>query len=284
MTGEALRGKVALISGTGSGQGRAAALRFTAEGCAVVGCDIDVAAASETVSLVRDSGGTMESVHPIDVSVDADVDTWIDHAVSTFGGFDILYNNAASFRRGTIETLSRDDWEATFANEILAVVIPVQRAVPHLRERGGGSIINIASIAGMVGLTFAGNARGNIAHCVGKAAVIRLTECLAIELSLANIRVNAISPGPVLTPAISRYFADGADPRFRNWIIDCGLVDRVGEADDVVNAALFLASDHSSFITGVNLAVDGGFTVSGGLGRPDHEIEEALAEMRTERR
>jgi len=264
-----------MVSGTGSGQGRAAALRFAHEGAVVIGCDLREEAA-ETVEVVRAAGGTMVSMQPVDLSVESEVAAWIEFARTSFGGFDVLYNNAASMRQGTIETLERADWEFTFANEVLSIVAAVRFAVPVFRDRGGGCVINVASVAGSVGAGLPGNGPGLIAHCVGKAAVIRLSECLAIELAPLNVRVNTISPGPIATRALRYALDEGADPRFRRWFSECGLVGRLGEPDEVVAAAVFLASEEASFITGINLPVDGGFTVSGGGGRADQEVAKAV--------
>ena len=143
------------------------------------------------------------------------------------------------------------------------------------------SIINVGSIAGMVGSGMPGNAAGNLVHCVAKAAVIRLTENLAIELASRNIRVNSISPGVIDTPQLRPFLGDAPDAPVRTLFASKCLIPRIGEVEDIVNAAVFLASDESAYITGVNLPVDGGFSCSGGVGRPTTEVDEAVAKAMT---
>lgn len=269
-----LAGKVAVITGTAGGQGRAAALRFAAEGAKVVGCDMNAEGAEETVSMVRDAGGEMTSLHPLDLIDEEQSARLIDYAVDTYGGIDILYNNAAAMRTGAVETLSMDDFQFTFDYEVKLILFAVQNAIPAFRKRGGGVIINTGSTSGMqTGGGTAGNVRGIIGHCVGKAGVIRMGSQLAVELAPLNIRVNTVSPGPIDTPITHDVFADAAlGDAFRKPL----LVGRLGTPDDIASAALFLASDEASFITGVNLPVDGGWTGSGGMGMPDEQVEKAF--------
>ena len=270
MTGR-LDGKVAVITGTGGGQGRTAALLFAAEGARIVGCDVNADGAAETVALVRSTGGEMVSTHPVDLSDESGVANLITFADDSYGGFDILYNNAATFVRGrTVATTSRADWDFSFANEVTLVFLAAKQAVDVLRRRGGGSIINVASVAGMVGSGLPANAAGNFVHAVFKGSVIRLTECLAIELAPHRIRVNAISPGPIETAAVSR-FVDR--PGLRTIFNGSSLMSRLGRPEDVAYAALYLASDESAYVTGANLPVDGGFTVSGGVGSPSDDVQ-----------
>jgi NAD(P)-dependent dehydrogenase (short-subunit alcohol dehydrogenase family) len=272
-----LDGKVALITGTAGGQGRAAALRFAAEGARVFGCDLDAAGAAETVALVRAAGGDMDSLHPVDLTDDAGARSVVDAAVARYGDFDILYNNAATTRTAPLEEIRPQDWDWNMAHEVTLVYLVTRHAVPVLRRRGGGAIVSTGSIAGMLGSGMPGNAAGNLVHCVAKAAVIRLTENLAIELSPWRIRVNCVSPGVIDTPQLRPFLGDDPDGPIRQLFAGKCLVRRIGEVDDVVNAALFLVSDEASYITGVNLPVDGGFTASGGVGQPTSEVEEAVA-------
>jgi NAD(P)-dependent dehydrogenase (short-subunit alcohol dehydrogenase family) len=272
-----LEGKVAVISGTAGGQGRCAALTFAREGARVVGCDIKEEGAAETVEMVRAAGGEMVSLAPLDLADDAGAKAFVDFAVAEYGDFDILYNNAAVARAGLLEELSRDDWDWNMANEVTLVFLTVKYAVPVFRRRGGGVVINIGSIAGMVGSGMPGNAPGNLVHCVAKAAVIRLTETLAIELSPLNVRVNSISPGVIDTPQLRPFLGDDPDSAMRQLFASKFLVRRIGEVEDIVDAALFLASDQASYITGVNLPVDGGFSASGGVGQPTSALADAVA-------
>jgi meso-butanediol dehydrogenase/(S,S)-butanediol dehydrogenase/diacetyl reductase len=276
-----LEGKVALITGIAGGQGRAAAIRFAAEGASVVGCDLKVQEAKETVAMVEQSGGRIASLQPVDLSDESGVEAIIDFAVDSFGGFDILYNNAAVARAAALEDLERADWDWNMANEVTLVYMAVRHALPVFKQRGGGTIINVGSIAGMVGSGMPGNASGNLVHCVAKAAVIRLTENLAIELSPYNVRVNCISPGVIDTPQLRPFLGDDPDTPMRRLFAGKCLIPRIGEVDDIVNAAVFLASDEASYVTGVNLPVDGGFSASGGVGRPSGELEDTVSAAMT---
>lgn len=267
-----LEGKVALITGTADGQGRAAAELFAAEGAKVVGCDLKTELAQETVERVRRAGGQMESMQPVNLSDEAQVKAWIDFAVERYGDFDILYNNASGVRGGTVESLSREDWDWNLANEVTLVFLAVKHALPVFRRRGGGVILNIGSIAGMIGTAMPRNVPGNFVHNVSKAAVIRMTQHLSVELAPLNVRVNCISPGLIDTPATRPLLGDGVLEAF----LDSALVRRAGEPEDIARAAVYLCSDEASFVTGVNLPVDGGWTACGGAGRPDPALAEAL--------
>jgi NAD(P)-dependent dehydrogenase (short-subunit alcohol dehydrogenase family) len=267
-----LAGKVALISGTAGGQGRAAALLFASEGAKVVGCDLDALGAKETLAEVEAAGGEMVSMHPIDLTVEADIKRWIDFAVEAYGDFDILYNNAAAMRPGPIEDVSLEDWNWTLEHDLTLVFLTIKYALPVLKRRGHGAIVNTASVAGM-NITFPLRARGGLAHCVSKAGVIRLTEVLAIELSPFNIRVNAVSPGCIDTPVLAPLLSD---PASKALFEAMSVMDRMGEPEEIARAALFLASDEASFVTGVNLNVDGGSSVSGSQGAPNAAAESTI--------
>jgi NAD(P)-dependent dehydrogenase (short-subunit alcohol dehydrogenase family) len=230
--------------------------------------------------MIRDAGGVARSLSPLDLSDPQEATRWVNFAVSTFGAVDILYNNAASFRHGTLATLTDQDWAYSFANEVMTVITPTRAAVPYFQQCGGGTVLNIASVAGSIGGGSPGNLPGTLAHSVFKAAVIRLTRCLAVELASINVRVNSISPGPIETAALSAQLSPGADPRLRERYIKSGLVGRIGVPHDVVAAALFLCSDEAAFITGIDLAVDGGFSASGGVGRADPDLADVLRAAR----
>ena len=272
MTGR-LAGKVALITGTADGQGRAAALLFAAEGARVVGCDLKTELAQETVELVRRAGGQMVSMQPLNLSDEAQVKAWMDFAVAEYGDFDILYNNASGVRGGTVESLSREDWDWNLANEVTLIFLAVKHALPVFKRRGGGVILNTGSVAGMLSTAMPGNAPGNFVHNVSKAAVIRMTEHMAVELSPLNIRVNTVSPGLIDTPATRPLFGDGFLEAFEK----SALIRRVGQPIDIAQAALYLCSDEASFVTGINLPVDGGWIAGGGVGQPDPALAEAVA-------
>ena len=269
-----LQGKVALITGTADGQGRAAALAFAREGAKIVGCDLKTDLAAETVEMVRRAGGEMVSMQPLHLNDEEQVKSWIDFAVKTYGDFDILYNNASGVRGGPIDTLSREDWDFTLANEVTILFLAIKHALPVFKRKGRGVILNTGSVAGMVGAGTPGNGPGGFVHNVAKGAVIRMTVSLAVELSPLNIRVNTLSPGMIDTPAIRPLIEACGIPPFMKGL----LIRRKGEVEDIAETALFLCSDEASYITGVNLPVDGGWTASGGLGQPDPDTTKIFAE------
>ena len=278
-----LTGKTALITGTAGGQGRCAALMFAAEGATIIGCDLKESEDAETVAMVRQAGGSMTSLDGVDLSDEAQVERLIDFAVNQAGGFDILYNNAAVAWAATLEDLTREHWDWNMANEVTLVYMTVRHALPVLKQRGGGAIVNVGSIVGMpIGSGMPGNAPGNLVHCVAKAAVIRLTETLAIELAPHRIRVNSVSPGVIDTPQLRPFLGEAEDAPMRRVFASKCLVPRIGNVEDIVHAALYLASDEASYVTGVNLPVDGGFIVSGGVGLPTDEVEKAVLAAMTE--
>ena len=246
-----LKDEVALITGTADGQGRAAARLFAAEGARVVGCDLKSDLAEETVELVRADGGQMESMQPLNLSVEREVEAWIDFAVEQYGDFDILYNNASGVRGGTIQSLSRDDWDFDMTNEVTILFLAIQKALPVFIRKGGGTILNTASVAGMIGAAMPGNAPGNLVHNVAKAAVLRLTENLAVELSPWERPGERGVAGIIHTPATRPLLQVGADEMFLSSL----LTQRLGQPEDIARAALFLCSDESEYVNGANLVV-----------------------------
>jgi NAD(P)-dependent dehydrogenase (short-subunit alcohol dehydrogenase family) len=254
-----LEGKVALITGTGGGQGRAAALLFAAHGARIVGCDLKVEGAEETVRMVRAQGGEMMSAQPVDLGDEVAVQAWVDFALSHYGDFDILYNNASATKFGPIESMSLDDWNFGLRNEITVQFLPTRAAIPVFRRRGGGVIINASSI---IGYERGCVAPGGIVHAVAKAGVNAFTQQLAVELAPLGVRVNAIAPGAINTPPLAPLLGDPKSP-FRAAQIAAQAVRRIGEPEDCAQAALFLASDQANFITGAILPVDGGLVIGG---------------------
>lgn len=250
-----LAGKVALVTGTGGGQGRAAAMAFAAEGATVVGCDLKEDGDLETVQLVTGQGGRMDSTHPLDLTDETAVRGWITGAFDRYGRIDILYNNAGATRFDPIEEESYEDWTFTLRNELDVVFLATKHAWPHLK-RGGGSVILVGSTAGLTGsLTLMRSA-----HTATKGGVIALTRQLAAEGARHNIRVNCISPGMVMTPATAdSIFGDPKHPMYH--IRDHIPLGRIGEPSDIAPCAVFLASDESSYMTGANLVIDGGWSV-----------------------
>ena len=249
-----LAGKVALITGTAGGQGRAAALLFASEGATIVGCDLKVAQSAETVEMVTAAGGSMTATAPLDLGDSATARRWVADAAALHGGFDILYNNASLPKFASIAEMTDEDWHYTIRNELHLMFYVTSAAWPHLVARGGGSIINTASISGMRSMP---ETPGSIAHATTKAAVIGMTRELALEGGPHHIRANSISPGAIETPATAPALAD---TDFRQIHIERVMLDRIGTSEDVAALALFLASDESSWVTGANFVVDGGFT------------------------
>ena len=251
MTGR-LAGKVALITGTGGGQGRAAALRFAAEGAVIAGCDVDGAADRETADQVAKAGGTMSSA-VVDMGDPDAARAWIDGAAAQHGRIDILYNNASAARFGAVPDLSVEDWRFTIRNELDLVFYGVKFAWPHLIKQGG-VIINIASIAGHHG----SHSAGIVAHAATKSAVIGMTRQIALEGARHGVRAVSISPGFILTAGTEEALkAPGA----RETLVATIPIGRPGQPADVVGIALMIASDDGAYLTGTDIVVDGGLTV-----------------------
>jgi meso-butanediol dehydrogenase/(S,S)-butanediol dehydrogenase/diacetyl reductase len=246
-----LQGKVALISGTGGGQGRAAALRFAAEGAVIAGCDLNTEADAETVELVGQAGGRM-TTDTCDLGDPEQAKAWVDKAASDLGRVDVLYNNASAARFGTVPDLSIEDWRFTIRNELDLVFFTTKYAWSHLAVRGG-VIINVASVAGH----HASRGNGLSAHAATKGAVLSMTRQFAMEGAPLGIRAVSISPGFIITPG-TRAFAE--DPATRAALVGGIPLGRPGEPEDVVGLALFLATDEASYITGADFIIDGGLT------------------------
>ena len=246
--------KVALITGTASGIGRATALRFAEEGAKVVAVDIsDVN--DETVGLVREAGGEVTAVRA-DVSSNADMARAVETAEATYGRLDIAFNNAGIMLADDADAVATSDEtiDKTLAVNLKGVLYGCKHQIPAMRRAGGGSIINTASFVASVGA-----ATPQIAYTASKGAVLALTRELAVTHARENIRVNALSPGPLRTEMLMSYL-DTEEKRQRRLVhVPMG---RFGEATEMAAAALFLASDESSYMTGANLQIDGGLTAA----------------------
>lgn len=250
-----LDGKVALITGTAGGQGRAAAELFGAEGAHVFGCDINTEGASETVERVRAAGGTMQSMAPVDLSTMDGAAELISRAIATFGGLDILYNNASAPRVGPFEELDWDDWSFTIRNELDLIYTVTKAAWPYLCERGEAVIINTGSVSGYRGAAFAPQA----AHGAAKGGVISLTRHLAAAGAPHRVRANSISPGLTITDQIRPFLEDPEHPM--NEMQRSHPLGRLGEPEDVARVALFLASPDAAYLNCVDIVVDGGQSI-----------------------
>ncbi|MET8281797.1 SDR family NAD(P)-dependent oxidoreductase [Micromonospora sp. NPDC005174] len=249
-----LDGKVVLITGTGGGLGRVAALTFAREGAKVVGADIQVDGNNETVDLVRAAGGEMTSIAPVDLTDPEQARTLVEDAVAAYGGLDVVYNNAAALRFGPLPDFSVEDWRYTIAGELDIPYLVSKFAWPHLVRRGGGVIINAASMAGMI----AGHVPPMVGHTAANAGVIGMTRQLALEGAPHGIRAVAVSPGPIISPASERDLGD--NQAARDAIIGKTMLRRFAQPEEVAELVVFLASDRASYITGANYPVDGGAT------------------------
>ncbi|OGH60674.1 MAG: short-chain dehydrogenase [Candidatus Lindowbacteria bacterium RIFCSPLOWO2_12_FULL_62_27] len=250
-----LNGKSALITGAASGIGRASALVFAAEGAKVVAVDLNESDGEQTVSEIRAQGGEAIFVRA-DVSKAEDCAKMIARAEEAFGRLNILFNNAGVLLSGDDDAIGTEEavWDRTMAINLKSVYLGCKHGIPALRRAGGGSIINTASFVAMMGA-----ATPQVAYTASKGGVVSLTRELAVVHAKENIRVNAICPGPLRTELLMKIL-DTEEKRRRRLIhIPMG---RFGEPREVAGAALFLASDDSSFITGSALMVDGGITAA----------------------
>jgi meso-butanediol dehydrogenase / (S,S)-butanediol dehydrogenase / diacetyl reductase len=248
-----LEGKIALITGTGSGMGRGAAIRFAMEGAVVVGCDLNAEGNAETVELVENAGGRMDGKAPVDLGDFSQCRMWIDEAAASHGRIDILWNNASAVVFATIDQMTVEQWDFSIRNEQTIVFFATKAAWPHLAVNGG-LIINTASVAGH------GGGPGGIAHSATKAAVLAMTHVMASEGAAHGIRAVSISPGVIETPGSAEQLAI---PGATEMLLARSLVPRLGQPDDVARVAVFLASEDASFITGTDLLVDGGLVNHG---------------------
>lgn len=248
-----LAGKIAVVTGGGSGIGRATAERFAAEGARVAVVDRDRDGAAQTVAQIRSAGGEALAF-ACDVGDDAAVDQTAAEVLERFGGVDILVTAAGFSCGGTVETTSVENWDAVFRANVGGTWLWARAAIPSMRERGGGAIVTLASQLALAG------GRGNSAYIAAKGAILSLTRTMALDFAADGIRVNAIAPGAIDTPMLRRSFARHADPEpVREASRKRHALQRFGTASEIAEAALYLASDASSFTTGTTLAVDGGW-------------------------
>lgn len=242
-----LPGKIAIITGAASGIGEATALRFAQEGAKVVVADINASGGEATVAQIRAHGGEAAFIRT-DVGQEADVQAMIDFAVATYGGLDILHNNAYWTDARTALDTTLDNWQRTIDVTLRAVWLGAKFATPPMQARGAGVIINTASVQSVVGFP------GYAAYQAAKGGVMTLTRALALELAPA-IRVVAVLPGAIDTPAVHI----SQDPGLVDSIIATVPLRRLGKPEEIAATALFLASDEAGFVTGTGFLVDGGY-------------------------
>ncbi|HEX4678537.1 MAG TPA: glucose 1-dehydrogenase [Gaiellaceae bacterium] len=247
-----LDGKVCVITGAGGGMGREAALLFSEEGAQVCVADVNLEAAESTASEASDA-----FAQQVDVADEASVKAMMDATVERYGGIDVLYNNAGISPNDDASVLdtSVEAWDRVQAVNTKGVFLCCKHGIPHLQQRGGGSVINVASFVAILGA-----ATSQISYTASKGAVLSMTRELAVQFARENIRVNALCPGPVETPLLLSIFGDdpaALERRRTHWPMG-----RLAKPREIVNGALFLASDESSYVTGSTFLVDGGLTAA----------------------
>jgi NAD(P)-dependent dehydrogenase (short-subunit alcohol dehydrogenase family) len=247
-----LEGKVALITGGGSGMGRVASELFASEGANVVLTDVNDEAGEATAASIGDRASYVHA----DVSEESDAEAMVSAAVARFGRLDVLYNNAGimPLDDGSVTEADASTWDAVLGVNVKGVMFGCKFGIPAMLETGGGSIINVASFVAWLGA-----ATSQTAYTASKGAVLAMTREIAVEYARKGIRCNALCPGPIETPLLLALLSDEAKRQRRFVHIPRG---RLGHAEELAKAALFLASDDSSYMTGSSLIVDGGITAA----------------------
>lgn len=246
-----LEGKVAFVTGFGSGLGQAIAMLFAKQGAVVAGTSTTEAKGRDTVRMIESSGGKT-LFRPGDVSDSKQMKALIDETVKRFGGLDIVVNSAGVRTNGSITEITEEQWDRTIDVNLKGVFVVSRLAIPEMIKRGGGVILNIGARSGMAGQA------GRAAYCASKGGMITLTEAMAMDYAREKIRVNCICPGPTRTPMV-----DTSTPeklaRYKTRVP----LGRIGEPEDIAQAALYLASDDASMVTAAILPVDGGMRLTG---------------------
>ena len=245
-----LRDKIAIVTGAGSGIGRACALALACEGAHVA----LVGRRKERIEYAAREAGASAIAIAADVSKQTDIERVIERTVGTFGGLNVLVNNAGILHPGTVEQITEQQWDETFNTNVRGLWLLSRAVLPHMRKAGGGSIINMASVLGING------ARLRSVYAASKGAVILLTKCMAIDHGPEKIRVNAICPSFVETELTAGYLKTVADPDTVRWErVKVHPIGRLGQPEDMAGLTVYLASDESSWVTGAMFPVDGGY-------------------------
>ncbi len=245
-------GKVALITGAGSGVGRATALAFAREGAKVVIADIVVAGGEETVQMIKAAGGEAIFVKT-DVTKTAEVEALVKKTVETYGRLDCAFNNAGiEGEMAPTADCTEENWDRVVNIDLKGVWLCMKYEIPQMLKQGGGAIVNTASVAGLVGF------QGIPAYVASKHGVNGLTKTAALEYAKASIRVNAVCPGVIHAPMVERFFS--ANPQASEGMTALEPVGRLGKPEEIAEAVLWLCSDAASFVTGLPMAVDGALT------------------------
>jgi NAD(P)-dependent dehydrogenase (short-subunit alcohol dehydrogenase family) len=251
-----LQDKVTIITGGGSGMGRTAALIFAGHGAKVVVAEFSEAAGRETVGLVEAAGGTASFVRA-DVSKEADAKAMVDHALAAYGRVDVLYNNAGIMPEAdhSVTDTEVDVWDQVMAVNVRGVFLGCKYALPQMTAQGSGSIINIASFVALVGCSVPQDA-----YTASKGALLALTRSLAVQFGPKGVRTNAICPGPIETPLLMDWLLK--DEAAKQLRLARNPTGRFGKPEEIVNMAVYLASDESRFTNGAQLVVDGGISIN----------------------
>lgn len=246
-----LMDKVALITGAGSGIGRACALAFAREGARVA----LVGRTRAKLDQVAGEIGAAAFVCPADISKPADVERAVTQTIAHFGELDVLVNSAATLIAGTATSHTEAEWDATFDANVKGLWLLSRASLPYLRAAGGGSIINVSSVIGLVG------ARNRLAYSASKGAVTLLTKSMALDHAAENIRVNCICPGIVETELVSEFITKAPDPEAaRKQRVGLHPLGRFGNPEEIAHLAVYLASDESAWVTGAAFPIDGGYS------------------------
>ncbi len=249
-----LAGKVVLITGAGSGMGAEATVRFAKEGAKVIACDMNLDAAKKAVATAEAAGGKAMAIS-MNVAKEAEVKDAVKQGVKAYGKLDVIYNNAGIFPNDDHSVIDTEEkvWDQVYAVNVKGIAFVCKYGIPELLAAGGGSVINVASFVALVGCTVPQDA-----YTASKGAVIALTKSLAVQYGPKGIRANAICPGPIETPLLTAWLLkEPAEKAKRLNRIPMG---RFGRSEDIVNAALYLASDESRWTNGLAMVVDGGIT------------------------
>jgi len=251
-----LKNKIAVITGAGSGIGEATALRFGREGARVLAVDIDGESAEKVVDAIRQAGGEAAAL-TADVAIEKSGEQIAQSVLDRWSRYDILINNAAVFRHKRVEDAVREDFERVMGVNVMGTSFCSKYAVKAMKEQGSGSIVNIASINGLIAMA------DWMTYNASKAAIVEISKSMSLDLAPFNIRVNCVCPGVTLTPALERAFVEyGVTPEqaVQDFIAHRCHIKRFGRPEEIAAAILFAASDEASYMTGATLVVDGGYS------------------------